>query len=47
MYAYDAYTGHDGICIKIHWTNLNDSSYFTSFGSLRIIKFTSDMYANN
>ena len=25
MYAHDAYNAHDGICNKIHSTNLNDS----------------------
>ena len=32
---------------QFHWTNLNDSSYIPSFGSLRTIKFTSDVYINN
>ena len=39
MHAYDAHDGTgDGICLGIHWTNLNDSSYFPSFGSLRTVK---------
>ena len=35
-----AYAAHDAICIKIHWTNLNGSSYFPSLISLRPVKFT-------
>ena len=37
----------DGICIKIHWTYLSDSSSFPSFGTLKTAKFTSDVYTNN
>ena len=47
MYTYGTNAAHDSICIKIHWTNLNDSSYFTSVGLLWIVKFSSDLYANN
>ena len=41
------YAAHNGICIKINWTRLNDSSYFSSSGSLRTVIFTYDMYTNN
>ena len=34
MYTYAT---HDGICIKIQWTNLR---------TLRTVKFTSDLYTN-
>ena len=35
--THDAYTVHDGIYIKNHWTSLNDPNYFPSFGSLRTV----------
>ena len=42
MYAYAA---HDGMYIKIHWTDW--LQLFYNFGSLGTVKFTADMYTNN
>ena len=47
LYAYDAYSTHVGICIKIHCTNLNNFSFFPCFSSPQTVKCTSDVYTNN